>query len=145
MPTNPPEDTPRISPYLLYEDCNAALEFLSNAFGFQERMRIPGPNDAVVHAEMEYLGGVIMMGWPGPDYQSPKTCGHVTQNQYIYVDDVDEHFAHAKQAGAEILEEPADQFYGDRRYGAADPDGHVWYFAQRVRDVSLDEMLTQEQ
>lgn len=140
MPANPPEDTPHISPYLLYEDCNAALEFLSKAFGFEERMRIPGPEGAVYHAEMTFGGGVIMMGWPGPDYQGPKTLGHVTQNQYVYVDDVDAHHAHAKAAGANVLDPPTDQFYGDRRYSVEDPQGHVWFFAQRVKEVSVEEM-----
>lgn len=60
---------------------------------------------------------------------------HVTQNLYVYVDDVDEHFDRVKQVGATILEEPQDQFYGDHRYAAADREGHHWYFAQHVRDA----------
>ena len=58
----------------------------------------------------------------------------------MYVDDVDAHYARAKRAGATILEEPTDQFYGDRRYRAADPEGHHWCFATHVRDVSAEEM-----
>jgi hypothetical protein len=46
----------------------------------------------------------------------------------------------AKKAGAEIIDEPADRFYGDRRYSTTDPEGHHWYFAQHVRDVSVKEM-----
>ncbi len=140
MPKNPPDDTPRISPYLLYEDVDAALAWLDRAFGFRERMRMPGPDGRVSHAEMTLGDGVVMLGCPGADYQNPKKLGHVTHNLYVYVDDVDEHHRQAVEAGATILEEPADQFYGDRRYGAVDPEGHHWYFAQRVRDVAPEDM-----
>ena len=56
-----------------------------------------------------------------------------TQSLYINVDNVDKHFQRSKKAGAKILEEPEDQFYGDRRYGAEDPEGHQWYFAQEIK------------
>ena len=66
--------------------------------------------------------------------------GGATQLVYVYVDDVDKHFATAKAAGAGILGEPSDQFYGDRTYGAEDPEGHQWSFAQHVRDVAPEDM-----
>ena len=59
----------------------------------------------------------------------------MTVGAHVYVDGVDAHFEHARAAGAEILAEPADQEYGDRRYAATDPEGHHWFFAQHVRDV----------
>jgi uncharacterized glyoxalase superfamily protein PhnB len=101
---------PRITPYLLYEDVASALEWLAKTFGLRERMRMPGPNGKVMHAEMELADGVVMMGNPGPDYRNPKRVGHVTQQLYVYVDDVDKHFEIAKGAGAKILAEPEDQF-----------------------------------
>ena len=129
MPSNPPEHMPRITAYLYYQDVAAALDWLTRAFGFHERMRTPGAEGRIVHAEMELADGVIMLGCPGPEYRNPKRLGQVTQSLYVYVDDVDKHFRRAKEAGARILEEPADQFYGDRRYGAEDAEGHLWYFA----------------
>ena len=138
MPKNPPANMPRITPYLLYEDVGGAIQWLARAFGFRERMRLTGPNGAIAHAEMQRDDGVIMMGNPGPQYRNPKQLGHVTQMLYVYVDDVDKHFA--RQAGAKIIDEPADQFYGDRRYAAEDPEGHLWYFAQHVRDVAPEDM-----
>ena len=81
-----------------------------------------------------------MMGCPGPKYKNPKKLGSATQLLYINIDKVDEHFARAKKAGAKILSKPENTFYGDRRYGAADPEGHQWYFAQHIRDVSPEEM-----
>ncbi len=140
MPANPPENMPRITPYLYYQDVAGALDWLARSFGFTERMRMAGPDGGIQHAEMECQDGVIMMGCPSPDYRNPKSVGHATQSLYVYVDDVDKHFRRAKEAGATILHEPADQFYGDRRYGAADPEGHEWYFATHVRDVAPEDM-----
>ena len=140
MPKNPPENMPRITPYLYYEDVAGALDWLSKTFGFRERLRMPGPDGKITHAEMELADSVIMMGNPAPDYQNPKRSGHVSQLVNVYVDDVDKHFEQAKGAGATILAEPEDQFYGDRRYLAEDLEGHHWNFAQHIRDVAPEEM-----
>lgn len=140
MASNPPEDMPRVTPYLLYEDLAGTIDWLKNAFGLTERMRIPGPDGTTNHAEMALADGVIMMGQPGGDYQNPTHSGHVSNQVYVYVDDADAHYATAKAAGATILEEPNDTFYGDRRYGAEDNEGHHWYFATHVRDVPPEEM-----
>ena len=101
MPTNPPENTPRITPYLLYEDVAGAIGWLTTAFGFRESMRLPGPDGRIAHAEMRLADGLIMMGCPGPRYQNPKRLGQVTQHLYVYVDDVDAHFERARKTGAE--------------------------------------------
>ena len=140
MPQNPPADTPRVTPYLYYQDVAGALRFLADAFGFRERLRMPGKDGDIAHAEMTLGDGVVMMGCPGRDYRNPKRLGQTTQSLYIYVDDVDAHCARAKQAGAKILNEPEDQFYGDRRYGAEDPEGHHWFFATHVRDVAPEDL-----
>ncbi len=141
MSANPPENMTRITPYLLYEDVAGMLDWLSATFGFRERMRMPGPDGKIIHAELELADGVLMLGCPGPEYRNPKHVGHVTQTLYVYVDDVDKHYEHTAAAGAKILEEPADQFYGDRRYGAEDPEGHHWHFAQHTRDVAPEDMV----
>jgi PhnB protein len=140
MLANPPRDMPRITPYLLYKDVAVALDWLSRVFGFTERVRMPAADGSILHAEMAYADGVVMMGCPGPDYQNPRAVGHATQGLYVYVDDVDAHFAHAKDAGATILAEPQDQFYGDRNYRAEEPEGHQWTFAQHVKDVAQEDM-----
>ncbi|HEV8420987.1 MAG TPA: VOC family protein [Actinomycetota bacterium] len=139
MPRNAPASYPRITPYLLYEDVPAALEWLARAFGFTERLRFAGSDGVVTHAEMTFADGVIMLGFPGPDYRNPKRLGKATQLVHVYVDDVEEHFARAKGEGATILAELEDQAYGDRRYIAEDPEGHQWTFAQHVRDVGPEE------
>ncbi len=129
-----------ITPYLFYADLDAAVDWLVTAFGFVESVRMPGPDGTAVHAEVRHGDGVVMMGCPGADYQNPRRRGGATQLVHVYVDDVDQHFASARAAGARILSEPTDQFYGDRTYGAEDPEGHQWSFAQHVRHVAPEDM-----
>ncbi len=140
MPQNPPEGYPQITPYLLYEDSDAALDFLTSAFGFTEKVRMTDDDGRVNHAEVQLGNGVVMLGSPGADYKNPKNLGAKTQFVYVYVHDVDAHFERAKAAGGKITREPEDQFYGDRNYGVEDPEGHEWYFGTHVRDVSPEEM-----
>jgi PhnB protein len=140
MVDNPPAGFPRVTPYLLYRDVDAALDVLVKAFGFEERVRMPGPDGKTLHAEAGIGDGVVMMGCPGADYRNPSTLGGATQLVYVYVDDVDAHCETARRAGAKILREPEDQFYGDRTYGVEDPEGHHWSFAQHTRDVGPEEM-----
>jgi uncharacterized glyoxalase superfamily protein PhnB len=121
-----------IAPYLLYEDGAAAVAFLSNAFGFEEKERMTESDGRVRHAELALGDGTVYLGQPEGDFQSPKRLGSRTVLVHVYVDDVDAHSARARAAGADIVEEPADQGYGERRYAAEDPEGHVWYFARRA-------------
>jgi PhnB protein len=141
MAVNPIPPGPRITPYLLYEDVARALDWLTKAFGFAEQDdRFTGPDGKVSHASMKLGDGVVMMGCPGATYKNPKRLGHATQHLYVYVEDVDSLFERARAMGASVIEEPKDAFYGDRRCGLADPEGHQWFFAQHVRDVSPEEM-----
>src|SRR5713101_345590 len=82
MPTNPPKNMTRVTPYLYYEDVANALDWLVKTFGFRERMRMPGPGGNIMHAEVELADGGVMMGHPGPEFQNPKRLGHVTQIVY---------------------------------------------------------------
>ena len=120
-----------ITPYLLYRDAGAALEWLSEAFGLR-KSGSPHQDAAgrVTHAQMRLGDAVLLLGSPGPDFRNPKALGHATQNLYVDVANVDKHYARAVKAGARVVEEPKDTFYGARRYGAEDLEGHVWYFAQ---------------
>jgi uncharacterized glyoxalase superfamily protein PhnB len=99
-------------------------------------MRMTGENGIVTHAAVEHDGGVLMMGHPGPEYQSLKRSGRRNCDLYVYVSDVDAHFQRAKAAGATIIQEPENEEYGHRRYGAEDPGGQHWYFAQPMQGES---------
>jgi PhnB protein len=120
-----------ITPYLLYQDAGAALDWLAKAFGLSKTGDVyKGADGRVSHGAMKLGEAQLMLGSPGPDFRNPKALGHATQNLYVDVDDVAGHYARAVKAGATIIEEPNDTFYGARRYGAEDPEGHRWYFAQ---------------
>jgi uncharacterized glyoxalase superfamily protein PhnB len=119
-----------ITAYLLYRDAGAAVEWLAAAFGLEADEALKGADGRVSHASMRFGKAVLMLGSPGPDFEGPRALGHATCNLYVDVDDVEEHYARAVAAGATIVEEPKDTFYGARRYGAEDLEGHRWYFAQ---------------
>ena len=140
MPQNPPEGYTRVTPYLYYKDAGAALDFITGVFGFKEAVRMSGEDGVVNHAEVELDGSHLMLGAPSEGYRSPRELGGTTQSVYVYVDDVDAHLEHARSNGAEVVRDVEDQFYGDRSYGAKDPEGHEWFFATHVRDVSPEEM-----
>lgn len=122
-----------ITPYLYYEDVGATLKFLAKAFGFRKFGREMRQDGKINHAAMKLGDDLVMMGCPPAGYRNPKRLGQATQSLYVNVEDVDKHFARARKAGAKILEEPRDTEYGHRRYGAEDPEGHQWYFAQELR------------
>jgi uncharacterized glyoxalase superfamily protein PhnB len=123
-----PPAVARIDPYLLYEDAQAAVEFLTSAYGFEEHMRTMG-GAGRLHVELRLEGDSLMLGQGSPDYRNPKNSGHFTALVHAYVADVDAHYDRARAAGAEILMEPTDQPNGDRRYDTRDPEGHMWSFA----------------
>ena len=143
MVRNPPEGTPRIVARLAYEAPAAAVAFLDAAFGFPERMeaRIANDDGSIALTEVEVVDSHVMVGLAGAHgIGSPRVTGAATQALIVYVDGVDEHYQRAKAAGATIISEPTDQFWGDRRYEASDLEGHLWSFHQRVRDVSPEEL-----
>lgn len=139
MVANPPEDMPRITPHLFYDDVAAAMDWLVEAFGFVVHVRMTDDDDLVVHGELEVEDSLIMLGLPvEKERESPRSRnGYMTQRLYIFVDDVDAHVEQARKAGAKILYEPVTQFYGDRVYECEDPEGHRWKFAQHVQDVDM--------
>ena len=143
MVQNPPEGTQRIIPYLNYADPKPVIEFLINAFGFEQGLLLDMPDGSVGHCELQMNGETLMLSseFPEGGLSSPKSLGGVHATVLVYVDNVDAHFEHARAAGAQIVEEPTDQFYGDRTYRALDPEGVGWEFHQHVRDVTPEEMM----
>lgn len=121
-----------VTPYLLYEDGEAAIDFLTSAFGFREVARMTGSAGGL-HAELEVApgGGVIYVGSPGGHFRGPANVGR-TSLVYVVVDDVDGHCERARAAGATIVEELVDLPYGHRRYTCDDPQGHQFSFAGEI-------------
>jgi uncharacterized glyoxalase superfamily protein PhnB len=137
-----PKGWPRISPVAIYSDANTAIDWLCRAFGFELRIKVTGEADRVKHSELTYHGGVVMVADDGrpdqPQSRAPASVGGAnTQNMFIYVDEIEAHVARAREAGAQIVIEPAVSDYGedywaDRGYECVDPGGHHWWFAQRL-------------
>ncbi|MFT4099626.1 MAG: VOC family protein [Burkholderiaceae bacterium] len=144
-----PVDWPRISASVFYDDPRAAIDFLCKAFGFRTRLLIEGEAGRIEHSELDYGDGLIMVGQAGKEDQrencqpmktrSPRAVdGAVTQALAVFVDDADAHCEAARAAGALIAQEPITSDYGedywaDRCYRAVDPEGHHWWFMQRVK------------
>ncbi len=134
---------PAFIPSVIYKDNHAALKWLQDAFGFEPSMVLTDAQDNIVHAEMSYGEGTVMIGSEFTSWaKSPDSVGGAnTQRVHVRLDKgIDEHCAHARQAGAKIVGEPSDQFYGDRVYSAMDPEGHHWTFSQPIKTVTVDEM-----
>lgn len=136
------DDRPAFIPAICYRDPKRMYRWLEEAFGFEPEMVITGADDELLHSEMRLADGLIIVcaAW-GADLASPASMGGKS-SQFIHVHldtDLDTHCRQARKAGAEIVQEPEDQFYGDRTYRARDPEGHLWTFGQTVRDVSVEE------
>ena len=137
-----PDGYPRITPYLIVDDGNAAIEFYGKVFGARERMRMPGPDGKVGHAELEVGDALIMLADEFPDMgaRGPKTVGGSPVTINVYVEDVDAAFDAALAAGATEVRALENQFYGDRSGQFEDPFGHRWSVSTHVEDVPPDEM-----
>lgn len=124
-----------LTPYLYYRDLERAMAFLSVAFGFRPfGPRTRDKNGRLTHASMRLGSSTVMMGRPASAYRNPADLGQATQCLVLTVrSGLDKHFRRAVSAGARVLQEPEDNPFGTRRYGVADPEGHEWYFSQRIR------------
>ena len=133
---------PTLSAAVVYRDPRAAIAWLQAALGFDLTMLIEEANGDIAHSQLSFGEGMIMVGreWDD-DHRSPASLGgRNTQSIHIHIDtDVDAHCARARASGAEIIVEPATQFYGDRSYRCRDPEGHIWTVAQSVAAVSREE------
>ena len=136
---------PDVIPMIAYEDGPKAMDWLASAFGFTERTRMLGKDGRLSHGEMQAGQGVIMLATPTPDYQAPthhrEACEaaqkwsavpYIVDGVLVYVDDVDAHYAQAKQRGAAIITDVEADRYG-KRYRAEDLEGHRWMFMERAR------------
>jgi PhnB protein len=137
-----PDGYHSVQPYLYFKNTAEAIAYYDKAFGATERMRMPDKNGRIMHAEISIGDSCIMMADENPaiDAHSPEHYGGVPMGLVIYVEDCDAVYKSALDAGATSLREPADQFYGDRTAGVADPFGFHWWIGTHVKDVSMEEM-----
>jgi len=132
---------------LSYEDAAAAADFAARAFGFEELERFADADGRVTHVTLRAGDGLVMFGWPGPDYRSPRSHAErcpdaarwlevpfVVDGVLVYVGGLDAHHAAAAAAGARILSTVEEnEAVGQRQYRAEDLEGHRWMFAERLR------------
>lgn len=131
-----------VNPYLSVRDVDVSLAWYERAFGFRTTFSMPGPDGKPLHAEMTHRKSTIML-------QPESIQGHArapgkdgaSVTLFCYCEDVDATAASARAAGGKILDEPRDQFWGDRTCFIVDPDGHQWMFATHKFDIDPDEPL----
>ena len=137
-----PEGYHTVTASLTVKDGAKAIDFYKKAFGDEERMRLPGPDGRLMHAELKVGDSIVMLGEEMPEMgcKAPVSVGAVSSSLYVYVPDVDAAFKRAVEAGAKALMPPADMFWGDRFGTVEDPSGHRWGLATHKEDPSPAEM-----
>jgi PhnB protein len=140
-----PDRYRRVTPALVVDGAGKALEFYAAAFNATERLRFPGPDGTIAHAEIEIGDSVVIVEDASPHIgtQAPPAAGldGTPAFLYIYVEDVDAVIERAAELGATVKRPAQDQFYGDRDGFIVDPFGHGWTIGSHVEDVAPDEIM----
>lgn len=125
-----------VLPHIMYQDLEQAIEWLTKTFGFKEHYRYGEP---VSGAQVHHGNAWMMLKRVHSDTKNPSQLGYGTQSLTVFVEDVEEHYARAKSAGAHIVEELHETIYGELQYGVEDFEGHHWLFSRHARDLSPSE------
>lgn len=131
-----------VFPYLRTRDTAAAIEFYHRAFGAVEDFRLTEPGGRIGHAELKFGSATIMVSDEYPEYgiYAPTESTPTGSAIHLHVQDVDAMTQQAVQAGASLIMEPADQFYGERAAKIRDPFGHEWLLGSHIEEVTREEM-----
>jgi PhnB protein len=138
-----PEGYHTLTAYIMVKGAAEAIEFYKKAFGAKELFRMPGPDGKTIgHAELQIGDSRIMLAddCPEANAHSPSVLKGTTFAFCMYVENADAAFQRAVDAGAKVVRPLADQFYGDRAGGVADPYGHQWWVMTHIEDVPPEEM-----
>lgn len=140
-----PKGWPRLSTALTYKDATAAIDWICKAFGFEVRLKVDGEGGLVEHSELTFGESVLMVGDERVQQRKDRTFvspasvgGQCTQSVMLYIDDADAHCARAKAAGGVITYGPSvsdygEEYWADKSFKVRDPEGHLWWFCERVR------------
>lgn len=134
-----PDGYHTVTPYLIVRDAAGLIDFMQQAFDAQGKERLERPDGSIMHAEVQIGDSVVMLAQADDDEQTRPAMLH------LYLEDADATYRQALAAGATSLQEPADQFYGDRSAGVQDTFGNQWWLATHVEDVSPEEMMRRAQ
>lgn len=137
-----PEGYHSITPYLIVKNAKEALEFYKRAFNAREIFRMETPQGMIGHCEFEIGDSRLMMADEFPQMGSTAPSEHQGRafSLLIYVQNVDEVFNRAVEAGAKVIRPLQNEFYGDRMGTLQDPFGHNWHLGQHIEEVSPEEM-----
>jgi len=137
-----PDGYHSVTPYLIIDGASRALDYYKRVFGATERMRMPGPEGKIGHAEISIGDSMIMLADEHPEMgaRAPRTVGGSAVSIMLYVNDVDATVKAAVAEGAKLLQPVEDKFYGDRMGTIEDPFGHHWHVGTHREDVPLDEL-----
>lgn len=132
-----------ITPSLAVADIDASVRFYAEVLGFDVTFTLPGEDGALVHASVRRGDSDIMFG--KLDQSNPHDQGQLGKGVVLYAtvddnEDIDAYFERVRDAGARVVQEPTDQFWGHRDWAIADPDGYHLYISKVIRAVSASEM-----
>src|SRR5437868_549460 len=138
-----PDGYPTLTPYMIFKDASAAIEFYKKAFGATETIRVKHPDGKIMHAEIRIGTSPLMMvdeNIKFPEMQSPETYKGSPIQLYFYTEDVDALAERAIAAGAKLIAPIQDAADGDRRGGLEDPFGYTWWVASQIKKVAPEEL-----
>jgi len=137
-----PDGYHNVTPYMIIDGAARALDYYKRVFGATERMRMPGPDGKIGHAEISIGDSMIMLADEHPEMgaRSPRAFGGAAVSIMLYVNDVDATVKAAVAEGAKLLHPVEDKFYGDRMGTIEDPFGHHWHIGTHKEDVPPDEL-----
>ena len=132
-----------IIPALAVADIEASVRFYSEVLGFDVQFTLPGPDGKLIHASVKRGDSTVMFGQLDPS--NPHDQGKLGAGVALYAtvadsEDIDAYFQRVKEAGATVVQEPTDQFWGNRDWIIADPDGYLLWIGKEMRSVSAEEM-----
>jgi uncharacterized glyoxalase superfamily protein PhnB len=136
-----------VTPYLVCRGAAGAIDFYKRAFGAKEKLRMPGPDGKVAHAEIQIGDSRVMLGdeWPEMGAKSPDMLGGSAGGVFLYVKNVDAFTNKAIAAGATVVMPVQDMFWGDRYGKLKDPFGHEWSIATHKEDLTPKQMAKRGQ
>ena len=137
-----PEGYHSVTPYMIIEGAQAAIDWYKKIFAAEEHLKLDGPGGSVAHAEIKIGDSYVMLADECPEmgFHGPKHYEGAATHLMIYLEDVDSTFHAAVEAGAEVVRPLQDQFYGDRSGAIKDPFGHQWTLATHIKDIPTDEV-----
>ena len=138
-----PDGFHAVTPYLVVQGANEAIDFYKRAFGAVERFRMAAPDGkSILHAELAIGDSIIFLADECPEMQalSPVALHGTPVSIFLYVEDADAVYKRAVAEGGRVTMPLQNMFWGDRYGEIVDPYGHRWSIATHIEDVPPEEL-----